>query len=647
MSGFSEADPKFGYSYEYMQTLAAYTGWDYEYVYGDWDVLYTALLNGDIDLLSDVSRTPEREEVILYPDYIMGQETYYLYTNNPELQISTGDFSTWKDKKIGLRKDCYQYQLFMEWQKDKNLDCEYIEFTTADPYTQMFNDGEFDMLLEIDMVAEPFWDPVQKIGSSDFYLCVTKNRRDILDELNLAFSEIFATNPYYNNILWLKYFSDTTVSKSISPREAEWLEKNSQIIVGCLYDDLPFSSLNKESNSAEGLVVEMMDYFYTVFCNQHQNILYALYNDYQEMLNDLKKGALHMVVPAYRNLNFAESENLILSEKFTTVIMGYAFKENKFDIPVKLIAIPNKLKINNFVEKSYPGAKTIVYDTFEDCLNAVYNDEVDATIFNIYKMRSLLAKNKKYKKLHSMELSNHYDMAFLFSKENTALLSMINKMLMLIPEENSRSAMDYYSSKEMEYTRSNFVRDYLGYLILAIIVFAFVLMALIFSLQRINEYINHDTLTKLLNRRKLDKYVEKYMHRANDNEEPFCLMLFDLDNFKHINDSCGHAFGDKVLISVADAIRNGISSEDYAFRWGGEEFLVICNGDKNKTFFTAERIRQTIDETVLKHDGIVVHFTTTIGISIFSKGMTYKDLFKLADDNLYKGKRSGKNQVIV
>ncbi|MCR4954501.1 MAG: GGDEF domain-containing protein [Treponema sp.] len=648
MSGFSEADPKAGYSYEYMQTIAGYTGWNYEYVYGEWDDLYTALLNGDIDLLSDVSYTEERKKLINYPDYVMGQESYYLYSNNPDLKISPGDFSTWKDISIGLREDGYYYDLFMNWQKDKNLDCKYVEFSTSAPYYQMFKDHEFDLLMEIDMVAEPSWNPIVRIGTSDFYLAVTKSRPDILKELNYALAELFSVNPYYNSSLWFKYFSDSTVTKTASPREAEWLKSHPQIIVGCMYNDLPFSAINEENHNPEGLVVDLMDYFSSYFFkSEDSQILYAFYNDYDEMLSDLNKGVLQVVAPVVRDLNLAEKNNLILSEKLSTVIMGFVSKENAFVGNVKKIAIPKNLKISDYVKQNYPKAQVVIYDTYEKCVEAVLRDEVDGAIFNIYKMRGILGKNKRYSKLKSVELSEHCDMAFVLTKDNTALLSVLNKMLMLIPEETTRSAVELYSAKEIGYTRKNFVKDYLGYFILALVVFVFVLFALLTALQRLREYVEHDTLTKLLNRKNMDKYVAKAMHYAVEEKECFSLLLFDLDNFKRINDVYGHAFGDRVLVSVAESITKVISGKDKAIRWGGEEFLVICNGDENRAYIIAERIRQLIDETRLKNDSILVHFTTTIGVATYTKGTTYKDMFRQADEKLYEGKHNGKNQVVI
>lgn len=88
-----------GYSYDYQQALAVYTGWDYEYVPGSWPELLEKLTNGEIDVLSDVSHTTERETKMLFSSQPMGTEDYYIYKSPSNNNISNDDFSTFNGKK--------------------------------------------------------------------------------------------------------------------------------------------------------------------------------------------------------------------------------------------------------------------------------------------------------------------------------------------------------------------------------------------------------------------------------------------------------------------------------------------------------------------------------------------------------------------
>ena len=652
MSGFGPEDERAGYAYEYLQTIAAYTGWNYEYFYAEWDQLYAALLSGKIDILPDVSYTPERKNLIHYPDFSMGKEAYYIYTNDADTTISAGDFSTWAGKTMGLRTDCNYYDIYMEWQKDKNLNVKYVEFDSSFPYENMFDNHEFDMLLDIDMVADTEWNPIEKIGESEIYLAVTKNRTDILEELNTALAEIHIMNPYFDEKLWLKYFSEATISKSLTSKETEWLSKNNTIYIGCLTDDIPYSDINDDSNEPEGIIINLMNYLKKNMLPPENEVSFKMYDTFDEMNSDFLNGKLNIIAPVYRDLNYAENSGTLLSEKFSSVILGLVYKDSINLDAIKTLAIPQNLRVPPYTALHYPDAKVLTYKTLEECFEAVKNGKADGMIANIYKIRSNLNRIKAYSNLKYVELPAYCDLAFLVQKSDTPLISLINKLLMRIPAETISTYTEYFAVKDQGYTRSNFVKDYLSYLVIYLIIFSILLISLIYALQRIREYIEFDPLTKLLNRRNMEKKINKTLRRAEEKDEPFAIMILDLDDFKILNDTYGHAFGDKVLQAVAKAIVINITDQDFAFRWGGEEFLIIYKGDREAALSTAERIRVSVEnqrfictavEPVVKD----INVTVTIGLSVFEKGETYRSMFQTSDENLYKGKRDGKNKVVI
>lgn len=119
--------------------------------------------------------------------------------------------------------------------------------------------------------------------------------------------------------------------------------------------------------------------------------------------------------------------------------------------------------------------------------------------------------------------------------------------------------------------------------------------------------------------------------------------MFDIDDFKNVNDSRGHIFGDQVLIEVASIIKNNIRDTDFAGRYGGEEFMVIFSGtDFATTVKVAERIRYTIEKHTFTGE---ISITISGGIKQFMGG-SLTDFVHQADMNLYKAKQGGKNQII-
>ena len=117
-SSFNRTDSlgrRSGYAYEYQMKLAAYTGWQYEYVEGSWPELLQKLIRGEIDLMSDVSYTPERAEEMLFPSLPMGAEEYYLFVNAKNREITSTDPSSLNGRKVGVNKGSVQAAFFREW----------------------------------------------------------------------------------------------------------------------------------------------------------------------------------------------------------------------------------------------------------------------------------------------------------------------------------------------------------------------------------------------------------------------------------------------------------------------------------------------------------------------------------------------------
>ncbi|MBO4899468.1 MAG: GGDEF domain-containing protein [Lachnospiraceae bacterium] len=159
---------------------------------------------------------------------------------------------------------------------------------------------------------------------------------------------------------------------------------------------------------------------------------------------------------------------------------------------------------------------------------------------------------------------------------------------------------------------------------------------------------SYDPLTRLLNRRSMTRYMSDEIEIANDTTAKFCLVMLDIDDFKTINDSYGHDIGDKVLVALAELIKAEVRESDYSCRWGGEEFLLFIHGDKQETYFVADRIRRKLEETTLKnkYDG-TFRVTATFGIAEYKSYMPLRTIIDEADEKLYYGKNHGKNQVVV
>ncbi|MBR6072231.1 MAG: GGDEF domain-containing protein [Acholeplasmatales bacterium] len=143
------------------------------------------------------------------------------------------------------------------------------------------------------------------------------------------------------------------------------------------------------------------------------------------------------------------------------------------------------------------------------------------------------------------------------------------------------------------------------------------------------------------------QYLYNYLDSLDDKDD-YALVIFDIDDFKKINDTYGHIYGDYVIKEISNIAKNN-SLNQFVARYGGEEFIIIIklNNDFNKAYEITEDIRKRIDEYKFELNNVVTHITVSLGISKYQDGLRNDEWIKSADDKLYIAKKNGKNQTVI
>lgn len=154
-----------------------------------------------------------------------------------------------------------------------------------------------------------------------------------------------------------------------------------------------------------------------------------------------------------------------------------------------------------------------------------------------------------------------------------------------------------------------------------------------------------DALTGLCNRHRFNELLQQEVARARRYHAPLSLIMFDLDYFKNINDTYGHAVGDQVLQAVADVIRENVRTTDWVGRWGGEEFMVLCpEATEKDAVLTAEKLRRLVESHTFE---TVKTITVSCGVTRFKAHDSVDAFVSRADDGLYRAKGKGRNIVEI
>lgn len=158
-----------------------------------------------------------------------------------------------------------------------------------------------------------------------------------------------------------------------------------------------------------------------------------------------------------------------------------------------------------------------------------------------------------------------------------------------------------------------------------------------------------DGLTGLSTHRRFQEALDEEINRAKRHGSYFSLVMLDIDDFKNLNDAYGHLIGDKVLVRIAQIMKEHSRGTDVVARYGGEEFVVILSEtDKEGALIAAERLREAIEKEAFMPGGIILPVTISLGVSIYPQDTDSKiELIRMADKALYRAKAEGKNKVCL
>ncbi len=160
-----------------------------------------------------------------------------------------------------------------------------------------------------------------------------------------------------------------------------------------------------------------------------------------------------------------------------------------------------------------------------------------------------------------------------------------------------------------------------------------------------------DDVTALYNQRYLPMVLDNEIARAKRSQTAFAVLFLDIDYFKTVNDTCGHLVGSKILVDISEIIQSIVRSSDYAFRYGGDEFvIVLTQTDAQKALVVAERIRKAVEATSFKIEGgpADLKLTVSVGLAGYPEHATSSSqIIQLADDAMYLAKHKSRNTVYV
>ncbi len=655
---------KSGYSYEYQRKLAAYTGWDYEYVDGTWSELFEMLKNGEIDLMSNISYTDERARDVLYASLPMGTEAYYIYIPAENTEITSEDYSSLNGKTVGVTKGTIQKDLFLKWEEAHGIKSNLVEINAPDEESLRLLGGELDAFITMDVYGNAGSAvPLCKLGSSDFYFAVSKDRPDLQVELDAAMNRIQDENKYFNQQLHEEYLSNSNTDRYLSDKEKEWLLEHGTIRVGYQDNYLAFCAKDPKTGELTGALKDYLAYAATSLENAQLQFEAISYPTASEAIQAMKDGEVDCVFPANLTEYDSESLDVVMSPMLMRTEMDAvvrAAEQKEFVRKQNVVVAVNEGNTNYdmFLMDHYPDWKRVYYPDTAAGLEAVAAGDADCVIISNYRYNNI---SKLCEKLHLSTVYTGVDMDYCIAVNGgeTELYSILARAIGAVPDAVVHTALTYYSTEDVKTSFTDLIRDNLFIVMTAIAVVLLIILILLLRSIRaekkvleeehlvkdLNKKVFVDALTSVRNKGAFTNYVQELQEKLDRSEDTcFAVGIFDCDNLKTINDRYGHDKGD-IYIKSASRLICRTFQHSPVFRIGGDEFAVILqNEDYEKREELEKEFRANRRKLCASAAEKWEEPHVAVGIAAYDPAIdsAVADTIHRADQIMYENKSAGK-----
>lgn len=650
-----------GYSYEYQQKVAAYTGWEYEYVEGGWAELTQKLKTGEIDLLANVSYSEERAKDYLFTSIPMGTESYYVYVSPNNRDVTTSDYHSLDGKRVGVSKGTIQTELFSRWAKNYGVKAELVETSGTEEESLRLLGSELDAFVTMDVYADPKAAvPVWKIGSSDYYFAVSKKRPDLLAELNDALSKIQDENAYYNYQLNDKYLSHAETNLYLSVKEQEWLAGHGKIRIGYQDNYLAFCARDAATGELIGALKDFLDYSQDILENAKLEFEAIAYPTAADAMEALRTGEVDCVFPANLTPYDAEALGLVATPAIMKTEMDAVVRsadaKGFFQKDTVYVTV-NKGNTNYevFLQDYFPKWQVKYYEDTVAGLHAIARGDADCVIVSNYRFSNI---EKLCEKLQLSTVYSGVDLEYYIAvrRGDTQLYSILTKVIAVVPDSVVHAALTYYSAEDAKTSFKEFLANHMiAVLTVMSSIILVILILLIVSIrwqkkaikehhvvEDLNKKVYVDALTRVRNKGGFDKYAEGLKKKIAQGEiTEAAVGMFDCNDLKVINDKYGHEKGD-VYLKTATRLICRIFQHSPVFRIGGDEFVVILTGeDYAKREELANQFEADRRDACAVAENPWEQVHVAVGIAVYDPNVdqSIDDTLKRADELMYENKR--------
>lgn len=561
----------YGYGVEYLEKIAEYTGWKYEYVNDEsWNNCLQMLRDGEIDLICTAHYTEERAKEFLYANIPLGYESSLLYTKE-DSSIAYQDYEAMNGVRVGLLKGSYSAEDFEAYVAKENISYQGIYYEKENDMIQALAQDEIDMMVIASRYANPDLKLVDILGSNAFYCITNKENEALIQEIDEYLQEIIFDEPSFEGELLETYFGHNAISSNplYTKEELAYIETAGTIKIKMLQNQKP--SCYIEDGETKGIWSETIRLLakktgldLVLEASTEDEYSEETYQEY------LANG--YLLLRTQRAMEFnSGAEGAIVSNPLTSVSVAYikrqaAFVEDKYVSHV--IALTKDLAyLEPMLLKENPDYEVKYFEDTKSCFEALVNKEAGMVIQNSHRASYLMQKPEYAEKLVVVPGMDHgNDVRLVAMEEQQILIDILNKAIHHITE----AEFDEIVQRELLLNPyplewEDILYQYWEWLVLlgAIIVVAAIIYTTLTNhlasariqkkeFEILKKKVQLDDVTGLYNRTYFYEMARELIETA---DEEMCIITMDISNFKIVNELYGMNVGDRLLKEIAEQVK--------------------------------------------------------------------------------------------
>lgn len=439
-SGFSmkkEDGSYYGYTYDYLKELAQYTGWDYEFVEveGNLDTIFLQLLamleSGEIDLLGGMSYLESMKDIYNYSGNSYGN-TYLTLGVLQQSDLTPADFTELPILRVAVVGEGGRQQSSLEeYLESIGQDYQLLPCKDGVEQDEKLKSGDADAALITDVALSSNWRPVNAFSPTPFYFAVTKEKKELLKELNAGMMELSENHPELISKLYREYFGRSAERIIFTEEEKEYLERHNKLKVLVYTGKAPIQSLDPETGQPVGISISLLEQI-----SQDTGLAweYLCTEDVQEFIKLLEDGTADLAVGIPFTENIEKSFPLWRTLPYLNVSQALIFRKGVN--PEKLEGKTEAL-FDPFGEADVRAGKSIRFQTAEEAMEAVDSGKADYCLINNYSYQYCI-NGKTYKNISAVSVNQEAESSLcigLADRSDLTLHSILNKALINLSDK--------------------------------------------------------------------------------------------------------------------------------------------------------------------------------------------------------------------